>query len=222
MKALEAIAGLIAPAECLVCGMEGDIVCDACLHLLPVVKRGTCFRCNRISPLGRTCALCRRHTKLAGVSVASHYEGHVKELILALKYKYRRDAAKPLATLLASLFDPNDFDIITAVPAAPARRRERGFDHAALMAQHLADVTKLPYSSLLTRYGTARQVGTNRRQRLQQVKGSFELLRLLPFDGARVLLIDDVATTGATLSACALVLRTAGVKRVWGAVAAKH
>lgn len=222
MKLLETVATLIAPAECLACGLEGAIACRTCLPTIPVTKRGTCFRCNRLSPAGRTCTACRRHTKLAGVSVASHYEGRLKELILALKYNYRRDAAGPLAVLLVPMLKFQNFDFVTSVPAAPARRRERGFDHAALIARRVASESKLPYVPTLMRHGSSRQVGTNRRQRLLQVKGCFELLRPLPIEGAKVLLIDDVATTGATLSECATVLKAAGAKRVWGAVAAKH
>ncbi|HSX14962.1 MAG TPA: ComF family protein [Candidatus Saccharimonadales bacterium] len=221
MLVADHILSLIAPHYCLGCGVEGAPLCPDCLSRQPT-KRPTCYRCNKLSPGGRTCPACRRQTKLAGVVVASYYEGVVKELVQALKYQNQVAAAQTLATLITPLLSPTAFDCITAIPGAPSRYRRRGYHQAELIAKAIARATGLPYRPLLGRLEVASQVGISRRKRLEQVRGSFIVRRSALVEGQRILIIDDVLTTGATLSEAALVLKSAGAKSVWGAVAAKH
>jgi competence protein ComFC len=214
------LAELIAPPLCLGCGNEGSMLCEVCRPSAIITKAPTCFVCNRISAGGRTCKKCRVKTVLAGASVASHYDGLPKKLIQSLKFERARSAAGPLAALITPLLSPGDFDIVTAVPPAPARYRERGFNHAELIARRVATDLGLPYRPLIARISNERQLGHSRRERLEQAKHSFLAWQSLNYE--RILIIDDVLTTGATLSACASALKQAGAKRVWGAVAAKH
>lgn len=210
---------LIAPHQCLVCGTEGDVICATCLPSAASQKAETCFRCNAISAGWRTCGRCRRSTRLAGVVVASHYENTVKEAITLLKYQRRRAAAAALAAMITPLLKV-DFDVITSVPPATSRLRQRGFDHGALIAKQVAAALQPPYQPLLRRTSNIQQVGKTREQRLRQADGVFAYTK--PISGLRVLIIDDVLTTGATLAACAAQLKKAGAKTVWGAAAAKH
>src|SRR5437588_659501 len=96
---LKPLLKLIAPDDCLVCGREGQLVCATCLPKIIITKRPTCFRCNVLSESGKTCSRCRHYSVLAGVSVASHYEGQIKELIQRLKYEQAEAAADILAKL---------------------------------------------------------------------------------------------------------------------------
>ncbi|HSX41089.1 MAG TPA: phosphoribosyltransferase family protein [Candidatus Saccharimonadales bacterium] len=216
---LASLVNLIAPLECLICGNEGDVICATCLPRAVAVKTPTCYRCNRLSSDGRTCNSCRSSSKLSGVLVASHYEGPVKQAITKLKYENLRAAAGSLAKLVTPLLS-GEYDVITSVPPATNRLRQRGFDHGALIARAVAAASQIPYRPLLRRAANIQQVGKSREQRLAQARGVFTYRK--PLNDQRVLIIDDVVTTGATLAACTSELKAAGAKSVWAAVAAKH
>ena len=219
MLLLEQALKLVAPHRCVVCGHEGQLACEQCLPAVIVNKQPTCWRCNRLSSAGNTCRGCRRSTALAGVIVASHYGGPAKELVDSLKYERVREAAGVLARLLTPLLEGEQFDVITHIPTANARRRQRGFDHAELIAKHLAAKLRLPSRRLLARRGSGRQVGSGRRQRFEQMGQAFYSRGRAR---GRVLIVDDVLTTGATMSHAAKTLKEEGAQRVWGAVAAKR
>lgn len=220
MPVLDQIASLIAPFDCLICGSEGQLICTECLPKAIITKRLTCYRCNRLSDGGRTCISCRSSSKLAGVTVASHYDGAIKELIYALKYQRAQAAAKLCAELITPLLDPLQFDIVIPVPTSPTRGRQRGYNQAALIARAVSEKLGLPYSESLVRLQDVHQVGLAKLERLKQVEGIFAVYKSA--SDQRVLLVDDVITTGATMVECAKVLKAAGAKRVWGAAVAKH
>lgn len=222
MKLVQRLAEYIAPVACVVCGNNGELVCADCRDKLLVTKRPTCFRCNRLTTDGRTCSSCRSSVQLAGASVASHYDGPVKELILALKFNNAISAAEIIAELLIPLLADKTFDLVISVPTTAGRYRRRGYNQARLIAQVVAAKLALPYRDSLRRLGSARQLGHSRQERLQQLSDSIIYRSTLELAGARILLIDDVMTTGATMAECAAVLKTAGAKSVWGGVIAKH
>ncbi|MEO7617328.1 MAG: ComF family protein [Candidatus Saccharibacteria bacterium] len=183
---------------------------------------GVCIRCNRLSPMGKTCERCRIHFSIHGVSVAGYYGDAVKELILRLKFHRDRSAARASAEMVLLRLDATKitFDVVTSVPISPQRYRERGYNQSELIAKELAKALKLPYSAFLGRANGDHQLGKDRKTRLEQAKLGFYVQKSVPH--ARILIIDDVVTTGATLDACARELRVAGAKQVWGAVVAKH
>jgi ComF family protein len=215
------ILSLVAPHDCLGCGREGTLACPVCLGH-EARKRPTCFRCNRLSASGRTCPACRRHSQLAGVIVARRYEALTKELVWRLKYHHQVEAAGILAQMILPQIEVGQFDVVASIPGAPSRYRRRGYHQADLIAKEVARRSGLRRTTPLGRLETPSQVGSSRRFRLEGVKGSFITRRSSQIVGQRVLLIDDVLTTGATLSEAAAVLKSAGAKSVWGAVCAKH
>jgi len=217
---LQRIVELVAPASCLRCGTEGAALCEACRAAPEFRASPKCFRCLRPALNGRTCAECRELTALAGVAVAAHYDGAVKELILELKFHRLQSAAGAAAGLVGGALPAAEFDLVTAVPVSAGRYRERGYNQSRLIAVRVAGQLGVPYRELLGREGSAHQLGVDRRTRLQQVAGAFYSLRALA--GERILIVDDVITTGATLSECAGVLRAGGGGEIWGAVVARH
>ena len=152
-----------------------------------------------------------------------HYEGRLRDIIQALKYERRRSIARPLGTLMrergAELL--GGADLAVPVPLHPRRERERGFNQADDLARQLG----LPVAPLLRRVKfTTSQIELPADARHQNVHDAFRLART-PDPGSRfpavVVLVDDVSTTGATLEACARVLKRSGVREVRALTAAR-
>jgi ComF family protein len=112
--------------------------------------------------------------------------------------------------------------LIVPVPTAASRRRQRGFGHTELLAKHIAWQLKLERREVLRRLGHTRQLGSSREQRLHQLKDSFVVQRQSTVKGRKILLIDDVVTTGGTIISAAQVLRQAGAASVHALLFAKR
>lgn len=222
MSLLLKTISIIAPARCLVCGREGQDLCDLCLDGLPQQLPSRCWRCQKLSLGSKTCSNCRRAAPLSSVWVASEYTGEIKRAIKALKFKRQRGLARPLSKLLAgNLPFFKRPPIIVHVPTATIRRRVRGYDHGELLAKELAKLTGWPHVAVIRRQTQTRQVGARRTDRLKQLEDAFRVIRTEYVSNQDILLIDDVATTGATLSVCARALKGAGAKSVSAAVLAQ-
>tara|TARA_B100000378_G_scaffold140835_1_gene113765 strand:- start:1343 stop:1804 length:462 start_codon:yes stop_codon:yes gene_type:complete len=151
-------------------------------------------------------------------------EGTVKEAIHNMKYRGLKAAAPELAELLANYLEehPMPGDVLTPVPLHPRRLRSRGYNQSALLAKELSKKLGLEMNqSLLIRAKNNQpQVSASRDERRENVQGSFRCDGRA--DGRTVILVDDVATTGSTLSACAAVLKAAGASSVWCLVLARE
>lgn len=212
---------IFAPLSCLGCNKEGDVFCTTCRESKAQKIQPLCYSCGAPSFEGATCPNCKENGSLAGVSVGAHYAGSVRELILQLKFHRLRSAHGAVAALvMRSVPVSMEFDVVTSVPISALRHRERGYNQSELVARLVARELALPYRSLLERASSTHQLGLGRHERLRQVSGAFFASRQL--DGQKVLIVDDVVTTGATLAACAGALSQAGASYVWGAVAARH
>ncbi len=213
MPVLEKLLSFIAPHECLVCEAEGELVCRECHDIAIQKVPSRCYRCHKLTNGFRVCLPCRASSKLTAVWVAADYAGTAKELIHKLKYQRAQTAARVIAAYLYETLPtpPADF-VIVPLPTATSRRRQRGYDQAELIAKEYAHLTGAQYKTLLHRFGQSRQVGTHRKERLEQLETAFWADKSA--QKTKVLLIDDVTTTGATLEAAAKVLREAGSSRV--------
>jgi ComF family protein len=163
------------------------------------------------------CALCRRG--LRGFDAAysfGFYEEELRELIHVFKYGRVQTLAKPLGRFLASALPREQtFDVIVPMPLYWRKRWRRGFNQAALLARELARRTHIPVSNALRRVkDTAAQAGLTNAKRRRNVSGAFRARNKTALPGQRVLLIDDVLTTGATAASCARALRAAGARQV--------
>ncbi len=163
------------------------------------------------------CGLCRAGLNQFDSAYAySSYDGAMRELIHLFKY----DRVRPLATVLggflnAALPGEERFDMLVPMPLHWVRRWWRGFNQSYLLARDLARRTGIPVANALRRRrSTASQASLSRAARRRNVRGAFELRRGADVRGLRVLLLDDVLTTGATANACAAVLKRAGASCV--------
>lgn len=223
MSLLLTALSTIAPAKCVICRREGVSLCAVCASNLVTALPDRCWRCQKLTLGSKTCSTCRRTTPLNYVWVVGEYNNGLKSVVQAFKFERRRDLARPLAELCkARLPQLSSQPIITHVPTATGRRRQRGYDQAELLALELARQTGWSHIPLLRRQTQARQLGAKRMTRLAQLDNSFRTVRREYVTGQMILLIDDVTTTGATLTACAKELRLAGAKSISAVVLAQR
>jgi len=212
MNLLDGLISMVAPHDCLLCGREGKLVCSWCLpDALPILPP-TCYRCHALSPDNAVCDICRRSSPLKHVWVRTNYDGLAKELIHYYKFLHARASADDIASLIIQDLPYLADYVLVPVPTATKRVRQRGFDHTKLLAKELSKLLNLEAHRYLIRLGQSQQVGTKRQQRIKQVAGSFRAVGSVA--GRKLLLIDDVTTTGATIEEAARVLKRAGAKQV--------
>lgn len=182
-----------------------------------------CDGCGR--SVARRCEACRAEL-LAGLDVrggpivtATSYDGLARRLVLGLKYRGHHGVAEILAESLVCALDvhPVVADLVTWVPTTGRRRHRRGVDHAELIARHVARRTGVRAVGTMVKLGEYRQTGATRERRLEGVL--VEVRRRVA--GARVLLVDDVVTTGASMRACRAALLAAGAASVACAAVAR-
>lgn len=146
------------------------------------------------------------------------YEGLSKELLWALKFDRAQAAADIISRKLAEAYGditPADA-LIVPVPTATKRVRARGYDQAVLIARSYARHTGCRYAPLLVRHGSQEQKGADREQRRSQLAEAYTLKQPHKIAGRRIILIDDVVTTGASFEMAATTLKSAGAKAVAG------
>jgi predicted amidophosphoribosyltransferase len=212
---------LLVPPVCAACRRGGrltarDALCAACRLAMPWLGPDLCRGCGLPAPCGRRCPAGGLAFSAAWAPVA--YAGPAAALVAALKERGALGVARPMAAQMAALAPPGLWDgegaVLVPVPADPWRRRRRGVDHAARLAAELSPRCGLPVVRALTRRAsrTGRQAAVGRAERLRA--GRLPVAVRGPTPPSVVVLVDDVHTTGATLSACAAALRAAGAHEV--------
>ncbi len=222
MTLAEKIISVIAPYNCLVCGAEGLVLCGVCeMDAFPALP-SRCYRCKQLTKNYAVCPSCQSASRLRRVWVATTYTGTAKTLVGLYKFARVRAARNPIAQSLAETlpFLPHD-TIISFVPTATSRLRQRGYDQAELIAREIARVRGLRCERLVTRVSQARQLGATKKQREHQLRDAFIVVRPQICRSKTIVIVDDVVTTGSTLAAVARVLRDAGVAHVDAAVFAQ-
>ena len=225
-RAWTALAEALWPARCLGCGRRGPPFCPECWSALPRLRPPQCPRCARPERGGTPCRACQRaDPALSAVRAPCSYTGAVRQAVRRLKYHQERHLAEPLAMLLIEALRarPLAVDAIVPVPLDRERAHARGYNQAALLAAPAAAALTLPVAAdaLQRTRATRSQVGLSARARRANVRGAFACTDASAVAGRRVLLVDDVMTTGATLEACASALMAAGATSVWGLVVAR-
>ena len=224
------ILDVLWPRGCEVCGRPSDRpgrhVCSDCLNRLPFAPvDGCCRRCGR-DALGLdgefVCEDCRvncPHFDRAASAV--RYDGEARELVNAFKFRsrlwLRDDLVDWLEGVLRARFRINEIDVVLAMPSTILHRWNRGYNQAVIMARALARRIDRPYRGFVIRRKghPMKQSGLNEEERRVNALDTFSVMRPSVVAGKTALVVDDIMTTGSTLSECAAVLRRAGTKRVW-------
>ena len=220
---IESIFKTIAPDRCNVCNAVGSTLCLRCFNNYNQFPPSTCFRCNKLTKDFRTCPSCRSSTAIFSAHKLNLYSNPIRQLILKAKFGNSRDSAKLIGSLMAGTFDlPSDIDLVTFVPTSSQHVRRRGFDHALLIAGKVAEKLDTKLVKSLYRQKNIQQIGASRFIRKRQTHGLFRVATPNVVCGAKILLIDDVISTGATIEEAAMTLKQAGAKRIYVAVAAHN
>ncbi len=232
---LTAITSLLYPPVCAICRANiraGRHLCDQCDAKAIRIVAPFCQTCSE--PFegaitgAFTCANCAHRTIHFEAAVAAYRSrGIVREIVHGFKYGRQIYLRHLVARWLYAALDDERlrerrFDIIVPVPLHPTRERERGFNQASLLAESLGAQISTPSQPLLERIRyTTTQTALDRAERMENLHNAFRLRKNADVRGLRVLLIDDVLTTGSTLSECARVLKRAGATSVHAATAAR-
>lgn len=198
-----ALLDVLYPPRCLVCDDYADSFCDACRARIRPVE-------ENLAPAG-----------LAGVVCVGYHEEALRQAVLNLKFRRERGLARPLAELMAAelrrRMDEWRPDLLIPVPMHWLRVWERGFNHTQALAAEVSRAAGIPALEALRRTRPAPpQVGLHADERRRNLSGVFAMVNAVSVAGRRVVVLDDVRTTGSTLSECAGTLRKAGAAEVFG------
>ena len=222
------------PRRCLICGISilpiDEGLCPSCWgDLAKAVSADYCRRCGRDGSVygivGGKCGHCQDlQIEYDGVVRVGCYESSLRSMILSLKFSERTEWVVPLATMLRQAMTTarlsEQIDMLVPVPLHWRRQIKRGFNQSHLLAKRV----KLPQISVSTDLvrvrHTKQQWDLNSAQRRRNVKGAFAVRKGHPFAGKIVALVDDITTSGATLTECAKALKQAGAVKVVSVVLA--
>ncbi len=210
---VEPVLSFVAPAQCSICGeplIQGHkVICPACHSSLPLLD--PIFLENLRDEI--------EQPYFDDLIVCHPFDASFQKLIHLLKYQRQQSVADLFGETLAE-FVPLNFDCVTAVPLNAVRQKERGYNQCELIAKRLSQITRIPLTThLLTRVrNTQTQTKLSREERKQNVKDAFKVQGEV--EGKRILLIDDVITTGSTLNECAKELKQNGAAWVTAAALA--
>src|SRR5947207_11580291 len=229
------VASLLYPPSCTICSASvdlGEYLCGECDTKVSRIVPPFCAKCSEPFAGAITttfaCANCAHHVLHFEAAVSAYRSrGIVRHVILNFKYGRQVHLRHLVARWLLAAFDDErlrrrQFDIIVPVPLHPTRQRERGFNQAGLLAESLSSRISIPCKRVLKRIRyTTTQTALDRAERMENLHNAFRLRKNADVRGLHVLLIDDVLTTGSTLSECARVLKRAGAVSVYAATAAR-
>jgi ComF family protein len=218
------VANLVFPPACELCeGLCDDKtyegICKNCKASIPTLKAPFCVCGKSVAAEGLRCIDCHRETFHFDRAIAClPYEGKTKELILAYKYKGRKHLKHLFSSYMNNRLSETilSFDTITAVPMDEKKMISRGFSPAKLLAREIARKTGKPLAvkSLKRLKSGPSQSWLNKRGRVENIRNSFQSADARHITGKRILLVDDILTTGQTASECARLLKSAGASSV--------
>lgn len=212
------------PQECLLCSVASgsQLLCDDCSAELPRLPHAACPRCGVPTPTGETCGRCQRHPPHFDALVAAlPYAFPVDRMLQHLKYGHHLSLAAWFGERLAAASETLQADTVIPLPLHPRRMAERGFNQAIEIARPLARRLRLPLATDLCERirETSPQEGLTLLQRRRNLRNVFACRSDL--SGRRILLVDDVVTTGASVGECARTLKLHGAAHVTVVAAAR-
>jgi len=230
MKIKESFLDLFFPKTCLFCQREGEYLCQDCFALLEISEYQYCLCKNPLRlPQAGKCRRCQKKS-LNGLYFALSYQNSFcQKLIRQFKYENAvKELAKPLSSLIIAHFQLSnkllpEEGILIPVPLTKKRLKWRGFHQAEEIAKELSNFWEIPLilDCLIKVKENPPQVDLSEEERMENIKGVFQAQNEKEIMGKKIFLVDDVYTTGATMEGAARILKTAGVKEVWGVVVAR-
>lgn len=224
------ILDVIFPLRCVGCKTSKTLLCSKCLGKIPLNQTLFCAVCNR--RLAENKKICHLKTVYILAAAGSYENLVLRELILTLKYRRLRSAAKILAEILNRYLKTLNLNFqkyeILPIPLHKIRQKERGFNQAELIAAALLAINpNLTKSNF--RLDCLKRIKNNqpqaqikdRDQRRKNINGCFQIINAENIKNKNIILLDDVSTSGATLEEAAKALKKAGAKRIIGLVIAK-
>ncbi len=221
---LEKVIALLAPHRCYGCKSEGSLLCESCTENVVTNEDLHCFSCERPTSEQAICSDCLKRSVFNGLFVAGSYEGTLEKVLHAYKFNRARSAFWPLTDLLDTTLPYFDDagTVIIGLPTVHAHIRQRGYDQVALMVRRLGSLRSFQVVRALNRAHNKRQLGANRKVRVEQARSAYQLRGGCDLKDKTVILVDDVMTTGASLEAAAKLLRQAGATKIYGLVVAQQ
>lgn len=227
---LSAFSNIIYPKKCHGCGTplhykNKFYLCGECFKKIKLNSPPFCLKCGRSIygdiDLSAVCGQCLggKHS-FDRAFFCCNYDGLIKELIHNFKYENKKYLSflfdRLMATFVKEHMDINAFDVVVPVPLHRGKLQQRGFDQALLLSENISDTfnIKLSRGALTRKKDTKQQTFLDREQRRQNVRGAFAIKNEGAFKKKRVLLIDDVFTTGSTANECADILKKSGAQSV--------
>lgn len=226
---------LIFPKYCVNCKRLGDFLCPDCFSRLSFDTKNICLVCGKPSFDGLTHPRCLTKNTIEGSFTGVVFSGISKKLIYQFKYKPYLSSLKNFIgdLLYESLIQNEEFNkilnpplIFVPIPLSSKKNRRRGYNQAEILAKGLSKKFGFPVLNCLVRIKETRsQVGLDKEERKENMKGAFDINiknQKLNLKNKNVILVDDVLTTGATMSEACYVLKKAGAGKVWAIAFAKE
>lgn len=220
---VEIFRDIVFPPVCANCRQPGKMICADCYQQIQWVKKPICAGCGRMLGSNTSQALCQscqlHPLPLKNLFAATLFAEPITTIIHKMKYEGSFGLASHLADIMVSAWSEWAFpvDLVIPIPLHPAREKKRGYNQSALIAQHFCRKAGYEYAPDLLKRAriTVPQVGLNAEDRLKNMQNAFKA-ESLKFGDLKILLIDDVCTTGATLAAATEALLEAGASVVSG------
>lgn len=215
--------------SCINCSKEifddDFLICDTCKKLLVFLSGNLCLHCGNPIPSGNYCLHCKGKKFYCDKIISLfEYDGIVKKFVLNLKYSNKKYYSKSLSKFMAVAFEKEILpcDLITCVPLCDKRLKQRGYNQSELLATHFANHINKPTNfNIIKRIKeTPTQTNLNYGERRKNMVGAFKVINKKLVKDKIIVLIDDVYTTGATITECAKTLKDAGAKAVYGVTSA--
>ncbi len=223
VKYLNAFLDILFPdnIKCVVCEKEinsptDKTFCDKCRESLPFINNHACIKCgSAMETDGKVCAYCKNNKRFFDKSISVfNYSPPVSFLIHSFKYKNARYLDHHFATLMAPKI-LGKFDGIAFVPLHKKKQAQRGYNQCELLCDELSKILNIPKITNLIRVeNTIAQTQLNRKLREENLSTCFAVLNAKEIKDKKILLVDDVFTTGSTLNECSRVLKSAGASIV--------
>ncbi len=229
---LRASSALLFPPACEICsvplGLQRQALCQSCESKIRVLQAPFCVSCGRnCLAENKTCGNCAGDFYFDRVFAYAYYEGVMREILHHYKFNEKKYVAEYLSEKMISFFKAhlkvNDFDAVLAVPLDPFGHNKRGFNQSALLTRRISKALSLEDRSYVLRRKRplSPQFLMNKSERKENVRGQFWIAAPESVRKARCLVVDDILTTGETLSECARVLKEAGAISVTGLTASR-